>query len=129
MRGARILACTAAFAIGFTQRKRGLNRSILNQGWGAFARILAYKLEERGGTLVLVNPAYTSQTCSECGTIDKESRESQAVFKCRHCGHEAHADTNAALNILRRNTASMGVEGLHLRPDEALTVDQVAEAA
>jgi len=56
--------------------KRGLNRAILNQGWGAFARILKYKLDEAGGSLVAVDPAYTSQTCSECGVIDKQSRES-----------------------------------------------------
>lgn len=90
--------------------KRGLNRSIIEQGWGAFATVLSYKLEERGGALVKVNPAYTSQECSACGTIDKASRESQSSFACRHCGFAAHADTNAALNILRRSTASMRAE-------------------
>lgn len=99
--------------------KRGLNRSILEQGWGGFERVLAYKLEERGGTLVKVNPAYTSQECSACGAIDKASRESQASFACRHCGFAAHADTNAAINILRRSTA--GVEGRGCAPDEART--------
>lgn len=90
--------------------KSGLNRSILNQGWGGFATILGYKLEERDGTLVMVDPAYTSQSCSECGVVDKRSRKSQAVFHCHHCGFRAHADHNAAINILRRNTAFMGVE-------------------
>src|SRR5690606_2644588 len=68
------------------RQKAGLNRSILNQGWSAFAALLDYKLSERGGYLVTVDPAYTSQTCSECGTVDSQSRESQAVFACRHCG-------------------------------------------
>lgn len=90
--------------------KRGLNRSILNQGWSAFETILAYKLEERGGTLVKVPAAYTSQTCSECGTIDKRSRESQASFNCLHCGFTAHADVNAAINIRRGNTPLLRVE-------------------
>jgi putative transposase len=99
--------------------KRGLNRSILEQGWGDVERCLAYKLEERGGTLVKVNPAYTSQTCSACGTIDKASRESQASFACRHCGFAAHADTNAAINILSRSTAC--VEGAGYGPVEART--------
>lgn len=111
------------------RQKAGLNRSILNQGWGSFETILAYKLEERGGTLVNINPAYTSQTCSECGAVDKESRESQAVFLCRRCGFHTHADHNAAINILglapcdalRRNTASMRVEGGHQAPVEART--------
>lgn len=107
--------------------KHGLNRSILEQGWSAFATTLSYKLEERGGTLVKINPAYTSQECSACGTIDKASRESQASFACRHCGFAAHADTNAAINILRRSTA--GVEGPGCRPDEARTTNHVALAA
>jgi len=92
------------------RQKAGLNRSVLNQGWFALETILAYKLEERGGHLCKVNPAYTSQTCSCCGTVDKKSRESQAVFSCQHCGFRGHADHNAALNILRRNTASMHTE-------------------
>lgn len=81
--------------------KSGLNRAILNNAWFQFETLLAYKLAERGGELRKVNPAYTSQTCSCCGTIDKTSRESQATFKCGHCGHTANADTNAARNILR----------------------------
>lgn len=56
-----------------------------------------------------------------CGCIDKRSRESQARFLCVHCGHEAHADTNAAIEILRRNTASMRMEGLHFGSIEVRT--------
>jgi putative transposase len=89
---------------GMVRANRGLSRSIHAQAWNGFAEKLAYKLEERGGTLIKVNPAYTSQTCSACGTIDKASRESQASFACRHCGFTIHADHNAAINILRRST-------------------------
>lgn len=99
--------------------KRGLNRSILEQGWSIFANMLEYKLAERGGTLHQVNPAYTSQTCSCCGSVNAESRKSQAVFECVDCGHRAHADTNAAINILRRSPA--GVEGAGYGPVEART--------
>lgn len=103
--------------------QRGLNRSILEQGWGAFERTLGYKLEERGGTLVKVNPAFTSQECSACGAIDKASRESQASYACRSCGFTEHADTNAAINILRRGTAFMLAEGCGCAPVEARTVN------
>jgi putative transposase len=103
------------------RQKAGLNRAILNQGWFGFEIKLAYKLAERGGTLEKVNPAYTSQTCSECGCIDARNRESQARFVCVECGHGAHADSNAALNILRRNTAYLRIEGLHQRPVEVRT--------
>lgn len=84
--------------------KAGINRAILSNAWHQFEALLAYKLTERGGELRKVNPAYTSQTCSCCGTIDKQSRENQATFKCGHCGHAANADTNAARNILRAGT-------------------------
>lgn len=106
--------------------KRGLNRSILEQGWGAFAVKLAYKLEERGGALVKVNPAYTSQTCSCCGTVDSRSRESQASFACVECGHRENADINAAKVILRRSTASMPVEGRGCAPVETGTMREAA---
>jgi putative transposase len=100
--------------------KRGLNRSILNIGWRAIETMLAYKLEERGGTLIKINPAYTSQTCSACGTIDKQSRESQSRFACTSCGHTENADINAARNILRQGLA--GVDGCGYAPDEARTI-------
>ena len=103
------------------RQKAGLNRAILPQGWQSFETILAYKLEKRGGMPTNVPAACTSQTCSVCGCIDRRSRESQARFVCVHCGHEAHADTNAAIEILRRNAESMRMEGLHQRPDEVRT--------
>jgi putative transposase len=81
--------------------KSGLNRSILDKGWGMFRTLLSYKLEESGGTVIEVPPEYTSQTCPECGTVSKESRKSQSEFVCIGCGHSANADNNAALNILR----------------------------
>lgn len=86
------------------RQKAGLNRAILENGWYQFEALLSYKIAERGGVLHKVNSAYTSLCCSSCGTIDKASRESQARFKCGHCGHSANADTNAARNILKAGT-------------------------
>lgn len=48
-----------------------------------------------------VNPAYTSQTCSQCGGVHKENRNGE-LFKCKDCGYTADADYNASLNILNR---------------------------
>jgi IS605 OrfB family transposase len=57
---------------------------------------------ERRGLLVEdVNPAYTSQDCSRCGLRGERRRH---AFGCPHCGHEAHADVNAAVNIRLRYT-------------------------
>lgn len=93
--------------------KSGLNRAILDQGWGMFSTLLAYKLEQRGGHLVEVPPMYTSQTCAECGTVSKDSRKSQAVFSCVGCGHIANADTNAARNILRLGHSRRACQANH----------------
>src|SRR5664280_2717509 len=76
--------------------KAGLNRAILDQGWG----VLVTRLEQKApGRVEKVNAAYTSQRCHACGYTAAESRESQARFGCRSCGHTAHADLNAARNI------------------------------
>ncbi|MEV4185590.1 transposase [Streptosporangium canum] len=76
--------------------KAGLNRGILAAGWGQLVTRLEHKAASR---IVKINPAYTSQRCSACGIVDREARESQAVFRCRSCGYAANADVNAARNI------------------------------
>lgn len=68
---------------------------------------IEYKAREHGITIVYIDRSYTSQRCSKCGHIDKNSRQSQAVFQCTSCGFEAHADYNAA-----RNIATPGIEQL-----------------
>lgn len=80
--------------------KSGLNKSILDQGWGEFLRQLEYKLLWLGGLLIRVSPQYTSQKCSQCGYVSKDNRKTQAKFRCMACGFECNADHNAALNIL-----------------------------
>jgi len=82
--------------------KKDLNREILNQGWHQFIVFLEYKLARKGNHLNKVDPAYTSQTCSRCGCVDKASRLSQSRFVCTSCGYKIHADLNAAVNILNR---------------------------
>ena len=89
------------------RQKSGLNKAILDQGWGMFKTMLAYKLAERGGRLEEVPAAYTSQTCAECGVVDRESRKDQATFECGHCGHADNADVNAARNILQARTLAV----------------------
>ncbi|MEV1173140.1 transposase [Nonomuraea sp. NPDC049784] len=85
--------------------KSGLNRSILDAGWGVFLRVLAHKAESAGRKLIAVNPANTSRTCARCRHCAAENRLSQAVFRCTACQHSAHADVNAAINILRAGLA------------------------
>ena len=82
--------------------KTGLNRSVLAQGWGELRRQLQYKTVWYGSQLAEVPAQHSSQTCSACGVVHAESRESQARFLCIACGHAEHADVNAARVILAR---------------------------
>jgi putative transposase len=80
--------------------KAGLNQRILDNAPGERRRQLGYKAARFGSQLRLVPPAGTSQTCSACGVRDPESRLGCGrVFACTACGHQAHADHNAARNI------------------------------
>ena len=56
--------------------------------------------ESEGFTLTKIDPAYTSQTCSKCGAVVKANRQGE-LYHC-DCGLIIDADTNAAINILRR---------------------------
>ncbi|MER5918553.1 transposase, partial [Streptomyces sp. NPDC001982] len=85
--------------------KAGLNRSIADAGWGVFLAILNAKAECAGRDVMAVDPHNTSRTCPECGHVAKENRPTQQTFHCQACGHTAHADTVAALNILRAGLA------------------------
>lgn len=71
----------------------------------------AHKAESAGRRLIAVNPADTSRTCAHCGPVAKENRVTQAEFRCRLCGHTAHADVNAATNILRAGLALRDAAG------------------
>lgn len=77
-----------------------LSKHILDAGWGIFKTLLEYKT-----TVVKVNPAFTSQTCNECGAKDSESRISQSEFVCTSCGYISNADVNAAKNIKSKGIA------------------------
>ena len=85
-----------------SRKRRGgktLNRLILESCWGILEDKLNYKAQ-----VIKVDPAYTSQTCSSCGARGiRDGRK----FSC-HCGYKAHADINAAKNILARGVESLG---------------------
>lgn len=102
----RNMSRSAAGSVGKPGRnvraKAGLNKSILDQGWGEFRRQLEYKLAWSGGMLIAVPPHHTSQTCPECGCVSADNRRTQAKFRCIACGHEGHADHIGAINILAR---------------------------
>ena len=80
--------------------KSGLNKSILDAGWHQFITFCEYKAANAGTVQVVkVDPRYTSQACSQCGTIKKKEL-SERWHSCE-CGAELDRDHNAAINIAR----------------------------
>ncbi len=83
-------------------RKRGLNRGMMEQTWGMLFQQLCYKAEWAGRQFAEVDPRYTSKTCSHCDEVRKEKLAVYRIFECLRCGHTEDRDTNAAKNIQKR---------------------------
>ena len=84
-----------------------LAKSIQDAGWRSFLSILAFKAAGAGKRVVAVNPAYTSQTCSGCGTVVQKGL-SVRWHSCPDCGTSLHRDHNAAKNIERLGQSLRG---------------------
>ena len=98
------------------KQKSGLNRAILDQGWGEFVRQLEYKSIWNGGQLIQVNPKNTSRTCPRCGYISCRNRKTQATFCCQKtdCNYTANADYVGSLNVKEAGLALLGLGGSSL---------------
>jgi putative transposase len=86
-----------------------LAKSINDAGWYQFRKWLEYFGVKFGKITIAVNPAYTSQECSSCGTHIKKSL-SMRTHVCQ-CGFVLDRDSNAAINILRLALSTTGHVG------------------
>ena len=86
-----------------------LAKSINDAGWYQFRKWLEHFGQKFGRVTVAVNPAYTSQNCSECGEVVKKSLSTR-THVCE-CGCELDRDHNAAINILKRALGTVGHTG------------------
>lgn len=89
--------------------KAGLNRAILNSGWGYLRTFTAEKTQT-----VKVPSQYTSQDCRACGHRDPANRPHRDQFRCVACGHSNHADLNASENIEARGSRVLTSEATAL---------------
>lgn len=83
-----------------------LAKSITDASWNQFRQFLTYKAAEAGRKLGMVNPAYTTQDCSQCKHREQK-KLSERMHCCSRCGYMATRDLNAAQNIL-----ALGLDGL-----------------
>ena len=83
-------------------KSRQMNRALRASQLGYVRDKLKFKLDERGLRYRSVQPAYSSQQCSQCGFTFPMNRRSQDKFVCLWCGYTANADENAASNLAER---------------------------
>lgn len=96
--------------------KTTMAKSVLDAGWSSFRTILAYKAVKHGAWYEEVNESFTSQICSDCGSLPDSRPKGIAdlgirEWVCSDCGCSHDRDVNAALNILRRGHATLA-EGI-----------------
>jgi putative transposase len=92
---------TGRFLKNGQSRKKGLNRSISDAGWGELILKIEYLAAKQGKVVIKVNPKHSSQECRNCGHIDKSNRDGEK-FICVECGYHEHADIGAAKTIRDR---------------------------
>jgi putative transposase len=99
------------------RRKTETQRRIHSWSFAQLKDFIGYKAEERGCTVVVVDPRHTSQACSRCGHTARNNRRSRDLFVCQKCGFSLHADLNGARNIAAKYRAGGGISpagGLHV---------------
>jgi putative transposase len=98
---------------GMISNKR-LARAVSDQGFGTARRMLGYKTQRNGGTLIVADRWYpSSKTCSNCGSVKAKLTLRDRIFACDACGHTQDRDVNAARNLL--SLAASGAERLNTR--------------
>jgi putative transposase len=95
-----------------------LAKSINDAGWYQFRKWLEYFGVKFGRVTVAVNPAYTSQECSNCGAVVKKSLSTR-THVCE-CGFVMDRDWNAAINILKLALSTVGHTGTWVLDRNAL---------
>lgn len=92
------------------ERLAGIATSTGKSGGWSYENLLrkiTYKATLAGVPVRLVNPAFTSITCSECGSRNT-ARKDQHSFRCIACGYHDNADFNASKNIVQLATLGDG---------------------
>jgi hypothetical protein len=83
-------------------KARAMNAYLYASNLGRIPRQITWNAAKRGVAAIQVKSAYSSQECSVCHYMDRANRPNQQTFCCRVCGHNTHADLNAAINIQHR---------------------------
>ncbi len=106
-------------------KNHNLASAIMDATWGKLRLYTAYKVERRGGRVIVINPCGTSQKCSRCGVVAKKKLDlSVRMFECDSCGQVVDRDLNAAINIL-----NLGLEQAHAERQPLLVRQRISKFA
>lgn len=79
---------------------RGRRYVQVSRAFFQLRQIIEYKARRAGHAVMLIDPAYTSQTCPRCGMVRKTSRRKNVhLYVCANCGYRSNDDRVAAMNI------------------------------
>jgi putative transposase len=90
-------------------KNHNLASAIMDATWGKLRQLTTYKVERRGGRVILVNPSGTSQKCYRCGVVVRKDLSAR-THECPSCNLVMDRDHNAAMNILNRGLEQARVE-------------------
>lgn len=117
--------CVEDLNVSGMMHNHHLARSIGDEGWGDFIRMLEYKSIWYGSRLLKI-PRFepTSKRCSSCGSVNQELTLSDRQWICKSCGALHERDANAAHNIrncgisILHTESSSGINacGMDVRP-------------
>lgn len=98
-----------------SNKKFGLGKATLDNGYGIFLDFLSYKLNDRGKYLVKIDKWFpSSQLCSKCGNR-KHLSLNKRIYTC-NCGLSINRDYNSAINIKNEGMRILGLEQPKLTP-------------
>ncbi len=110
------------------RRNRHLSKSISDQGWYQFVKMLEYKLKWRGAQLIEIGRFEpSSKMCSRCGNIKHELKLWDRTYHCNSCGLSIDRDTNAAINIRNMGFIKVGKGIPEFTPVESATTAELSK--
>lgn len=102
------IVCVETLNIKGMVKNHHLAQAISDVSWGMFLNMLAYKCDN----LVKIDRWFaSSQTCSHCGYINKDTKNLNVrEWICPECGEHHNRDVNAAINIEREGLSLCGLK-------------------
>jgi len=95
----------------YESQKKARARKVLDLSPGSFFEKLKYKADEYGKQIVFINKWFPStKTCNDCGYVNHNLTLEDREWNCPFCNKHHDRDHNAAINILREGTSSLGID-------------------